>query len=119
MFEYRALIVSVYDGDTVRADIDIGFSIWKRNEPLRLYGINTPEVTGIQKPEGLKSKAALVELIEGKTVIIKTEKDRQEKYGRYLATIFLERGDGTILNVNQYLIEQKFAVPYFGEGKVG
>lgn len=47
---------------------------------------------------GLKSKARLEELILNKDVIIKTDKDKTEKYGRWLAEIFV--GD---VNVNQTL----------------
>lgn len=49
----------VIDGDTVVLDIDLGFDTWLRNQTIRLYGLNTPEITGEEKPEGLKSKAWL------------------------------------------------------------
>ena len=49
MFDYAATIVSVHDGDTVRADIDLGFGCWIKNQPLRIYGIDAPELT---TPEG-------------------------------------------------------------------
>lgn len=43
MHEYEAEIVSLIDGDTFRANIDLGFGLWIRNEPFRLYGVDTPE----------------------------------------------------------------------------
>ena len=34
MYEYKAVIVSVYDGDTVTADIDLGFEVWLKVKNL-------------------------------------------------------------------------------------
>ena len=31
MYEYNATIIRVYDGDTVWADLDLGFGLWMRN----------------------------------------------------------------------------------------
>lgn len=42
LYHYRARLVSVYDGDTIRVDLDLGMGIWRNNIALRLYGINTP-----------------------------------------------------------------------------
>lgn len=103
MYIYQAIITAVYDGDTVTANIDCGFNIWKKGEKLRLFGINTPEVRGEERPEGLKSRDFLRDLILDKKVQIQTVKDKKGKYGRYLATIVL---DG--VNVNKLLVEKGF-----------
>ena len=42
MFEYKVKITRVVDGDTVDADIDLGFDIIYRDR-IRLMGIDTPE----------------------------------------------------------------------------
>jgi len=42
----RVRVISNYDGDTIRADIDLGFGQWSHNQTFRLYGINTPELRG-------------------------------------------------------------------------
>ena len=72
LYRYKAEIVRVYDGDTVWADIDLGFNTWRRNEPLRLWGIDTPEVRGDERPEGLTVRDILRERILGKEVLICT-----------------------------------------------
>lgn len=107
MYEYKALIISVYDGDTVTAVIDLGFSIAFKTK-LRLLGIDTPEIRGSERPEGLISKARVVELIQDKHVTIVTEKDKTGKYGRYLADIYTE--DGT--HINALLLEEGLAEIY-------
>ncbi len=41
MYEYKATMVKIVDGDTVDVSIDLGFDI-HYNSRVRLYGINTP-----------------------------------------------------------------------------
>jgi len=105
LYEYKAEIIAVYDGDTVTADIDLGFNTWRRDERLRLSGINAPEVRGKQRSEGLVSRDALREKILGKEVIICTIRDKKGKYGRYLVEIHLEG-----LNINGWLVDNEYAV---------
>lgn len=109
LYVYRAQVTSVYDGDTVTADIDLGFKMWRRGEKLRLSGINAPEIRGESRAEGLRSRDRLRELVLGKELLILTEKDKQGKYGRYLATLYLEN-DGKCLDVNAQLVAEGFAV---------
>ena len=39
MYEYKATIVRVVDGDTVDVDIDLGFDVWVRSQRIRLFGL--------------------------------------------------------------------------------
>ena len=43
MYEYKAKILRVVDGDTVDVDIDLGFGMWMHRERVRMMGIDTPE----------------------------------------------------------------------------
>jgi len=119
MYEYQAKIERVIDGDTVVATVDLGFSTF-RQETFRLYGINAPEIhskDAAEKAAGLKTKARLEEMIAygGTTpVTIKTKKDDQEKYGRYLAEIEVTRKDGSVVNCNKALVAESLAKEYFG-----
>ena len=107
LYCYKALVTRVYDGDSITCNISVGFGIWIEDQKIRLYGIDTPEIRGEERPEGLVSAAWLREKIEGQVVILKTYKDRKGKYGRWLAEVFL---DG--VNLNQQLIEEGLAEPY-------
>lgn len=100
--------ISVYDGDTITVTLDLGFNIKKR-EKIRFYGINAPELKGIERADGLISKTFLKSLVDDaifkdKNIYIKTIKDSQEKYGRYLGVLFIED-----LNVNLKLVEEGLA----------
>lgn len=48
MYEYKAQVVSVYDGDTLTVDIDLGFEVWLRKQKIRLAGIDTPEINALE-----------------------------------------------------------------------
>ena len=75
MYEYRATIVKVVDGDTVDVDIDLGFGIVLKDERVRIMGIDTPESRTrdkVEKKFGLAAKARLKALL-GKTTVLKTQ----------------------------------------------
>ncbi len=108
MYEYKAIVKKIYDADTVTLDIDLGFYTWIHNQSVRLLGINAPEVTGIQKPDGIISRDTLRSWIPlGAEVIIQTSKDSSDKYGRWLAVIFYN-GE----NINEKLVAGGFAERY-------
>lgn len=105
MYEYRCRIIRVVDGDTVHADIDLGFDSHQLMT-LRLAGINAPELPTL---EGVAARQWLVDRLTaaGWQVIIRTLKDRREKYGRYLATLYIEGVD-----VNEAMVAAGHAVVY-------
>jgi endonuclease YncB( thermonuclease family) len=99
-YTYMAKVVRVIDGDTIEADIDLGFHTWRRGERLRLARINAPEPKGGTRQKGLESAQWLRERIQGKWVVIRTIADRKGEdmkgsFGRYLVEIF---EDGRNLN---------------------
>ena len=87
MFEYKAIVTAVYDADTITVDIDLGFHIWSRGEKIRLFGINAPEVRGIERPQGLKSRDWLRERILDKEIVLKTHKSLTQKFFRHNSTL--------------------------------
>ena len=122
MYEYKALINRVVDGDTVDIDIDLGFGIWMKDERVRIMGIDTPESRTrdlVEKAFGLASKARLKELIpEGSIQTLKTEVDKdgedaKGKFGRILGDFLSEGGR----RVTEILIEEGHAVDYYGGSK--
>ena len=110
LYHYRAIVSSVYDGDTCTVDIDLGLGTWIKGEKIRLYRINTPELRKEEREEGLKSRDFLRGLIDGREIIIQTVKDRKGKYGRYLAEILMTDENGDLINVNDLLVDKGFAV---------
>ncbi len=124
MFTFRAVVVSVYDADTITVDVDLGFHQKSEEIKLRLFGINAPEVRGPEKVEGKVSRDWLREQILGQGVVIRTYKEGRGKgkYGRWLADVFAssdvvrdDRGGLSLspdaVSFNQQLVTNGLAVP--------
>jgi len=112
LYEYRAKVTEVYDGDTITCDIDLGFGVWKHSEKIRLFGIDSPEVRGATREAGLRTRDELRRRILGRDVLIRTHKDEREKYGRYLAEVLVWNGQARDWrNVNEELVTEGLAVP--------
>lgn len=119
MYEYRATVIGVVDGDTVDLMVDLGFHMQFKSR-FRLFGINAPESYGKEASvEGHAAKNRLaVILVPGTTVHVQTEKDKTEKYGRYLGTLsgMDSKGQKATKSVNAVLVEEGHAKAYFGKG---
>lgn len=107
MYTYSAKIIEVYDGDTVTAIVDLGFRV-KMQVKIRLYGINAPELRGETREAGRDAQLTLAGMIMNKDVKIVTKMDKQEKYGRWLADIYLI--DET--HVNAEMVRMGKAISY-------
>jgi micrococcal nuclease len=108
----------VVDGDTIDADIDLGFDI-SLTKRIRLAGIDTPEsrtADVYEKKLGLQAKDWLKHKLENaKDIIIKTElPDSTEKYGRIIGHIFI---NGEEVSINNQMIAEGHAWNYDGGTK--
>ena len=119
MWEYRAKVKRVIDGDTVDVDVDLGFGIWQNNERVRIMGIDTPESrtrNKIEKKFGLAAKERLKSLL-GKTTVLQTTinkkgVDMKGKFGRVLGDFLLKNK-----KISEILCKEGHAVAYFGGSK--
>lgn len=114
VYRYYANVTKVYDGDTFTIDWDLGAGVWKLKEKIRLWGINTPEVRGVEKEEGKKVRDYVRGLILDKKVIIETFKDKQGKYGRYIANVKMWNEDSQEYDIDltDHLLKLDYGVPY-------
>ena len=112
MYEYKATVKRIIDGDSVVLDIDLGFYIFMNETKIRLYGIDTPEMNSEDPLLRLQAVLATRYLYDnmpvGSKVTINTVLDKREKYGRLLATIITEDG----FNINEGLLNNKLAISY-------
>jgi micrococcal nuclease len=121
VYEYRAELIKVVDGDTVAVDIDLGFGVWLKDERVRIMGIDTPESRTrdqVEKLFGLAAKKRVQELLE-KNVVLKTfaakdGEDMKGKFGRILGDFYIE-SEGKLLT--EVMIDEGHAVPYHGQSK--
>ncbi len=101
-------VVEIVDGDTIK--IDYNGSV----EPVRLIGIDTPEVVDPRKPVQCFGRDASTEakkLLSGKNVYIEFDQSQgdRDKYGRLL--LYIWRKDDNLF-INDYLVRQGFAHEY-------
>ena len=112
MYEYKATVKRIIDGDSIVLDIDLGFYMFMNETKIRLYGLDTPEMTSedpLLRLQAIMATRYLYDNLQvGEKVTIKTVLDKREKYGRLLATIITNDG----LNINDGLIQNKLAVSY-------
>lgn len=127
-FIYRvSSLEKVVDGDTIDVTIDLGFDVCTKQR-VRLLGIDTPESRTRdleEKKFGLLSKKKLKEwclkAVESEKDDIEIqlrcpEADSRGKFGRILAEVWVSE-DGNWTNVNRWMCENGYAVPYTGQNK--
>ena len=109
MYEYRAKLIKIIDGDTIDVKIDLGFGISLKKR-VRLFGINAPETRSKdldEKKAGIASKRrleAVLEASDGKFIL---KSKGVGKFGRCLGEILVDN-----VNINQLLIKDGLAEVY-------
>ena len=107
-------IISVYDGDTFRANIKGLPDIIGKNIAIRILGIDTPEIKGKCEEEkivAIKARDfARKALFNAKTITLKNLK--RDKYFRLLADVYFDDTD-----LADALLVNNLAVKYSGKKK--
>ena len=107
MYEYKATITKVVDGDTYDATIDLGFKTFTKQR-LRLKGVDTPETwrpkTEEEREHGEKATEFVRSLILNKEVNLTSVKSAV--YGRWEAYVTIPSGE----DLGKLIIENGFAV---------
>ena len=111
MYIYNAKCIKVVDGDTIDAQIDLGFDTHKVIR-IRLVGINAPESRTRdleEKTRGLAAKQFVIDILKKHHNNFILHSQGVGKYGRCLGEIFL--GD---VKLNDLLITEGHATAYNG-----
>ncbi len=129
LYNYKATVNKVIDGDTLVLNIDLGMGISNNNVKCRLLDIDTPELKptnkkylehGIMdeqlieayKQQEIKlakevSKRVRV-LVQDKTIMISTVKDKSDQFNRYLVKVLYWSGSEWI-DLSEYLLKEGLA----------
>lgn len=107
MYQYKATVENVVDGDTIDVSVDLGFKVLTRQR-VRLARIDTPERG---QPGYAAAKDFVRDVALNKPITLKTEKI--SKWGYYLAEITLENGR----NLSDTLVQAQLAKYYDGGHK--
>ena len=125
MYNYNAKCTRVVDGDTIDAEIDLGFDI-KVKKRIRLGGINAPESrtrNKVEKKLGLAAKERLKEIMDGAANCFELESSEIGKFGRVIGKLHIDKIAGkdviTKVCVNDCLVKEGYAVEYDGGKRKG
>lgn len=108
-------VTSIYDGDTFRVNINAWSAIVGHRVPVRVKGIDTPELRGkcqYEKELARKAKQHTVQLLRDAKKI-ELQNINRGKYFRILADVSIDGQD-----LGESLIENRLAVRYYGNSKV-
>ena len=108
-------VTSIYDSDTFRASIKSWSEIIGRRVPVRISGIDTPEIRGKCKEEKELARSAkaftVLQLRSAKVIELRNVK--RGKYFRILADVSVDGRD-----LGDALFQKGLAVKYNGSFKV-
>ena len=120
LYYYKLSGIRVVDGDTIDADIDLGFKVSTRQR-IRLSRINAPE-TRLQskiknlddrineKNSGLIAKSYLAKICDEHVIYLHSV--GSGKYGRVLGEIFFDDPSDGRINLNDLMLSEGIARPY-------
>ena len=113
-YTYKANVIEIIDGDTIWADIDLGFNVWT-TQKLRFRGIDARE---LESDSGQAAKSFVASRLEGCDFIVVRTYWR-DKFSRVLVDIFYDKDQADFEKVvsegaflNQELLDEKLAVIY-------
>ena len=100
---YVTHIISIHDGDTFRANVDLGFDVTLRSESCRLANFDAWEinrtrrsvnVTDAEIVKGKAAREALVKMVyNGTSITIESVPPVRDKYGRLLVNLIIDGKD--------------------------
>tara|TARA_Y100000310_G_scaffold256144_1_gene263863 strand:+ start:5389 stop:5727 length:339 start_codon:yes stop_codon:yes gene_type:complete len=111
MYEYKAKLLRIIDGDTIDCVIDLGFNV-RLKERIRLKGIDTPETRTRdleEKERGLAAKKRVQEAFQYSDEFTVITEIHKGKYGRILGTIMLPDRK---ISLNEMLLNEGHAEVY-------
>ena len=106
---HLAHLISVYDGDTFTSDIYLGYDIWLKDQKIRVFGIDTPEIRGgtlETKEAARKSRDRVRILLFGAKEII-LGNITNDSFGRRVCRVWFDQKE-----LSPLLIEEGFAIKY-------
>lgn len=117
IYQYNVTNIRVVDGDTVDCDIDLGFDVVLKQQRVRLSGIDAPESRtsdATEKVFGLAAKHRLEQYLDSACIRLTSHEFNRGKFGRILGDFQV---DSEVYSACQTLLNEFYAVPYFGQAK--
>lgn len=104
----QATVTKIHDGDTLDADLDLGWNIMLRGQSIRFARCNAPELATQAGKDALAYLQTLVKVGD----ILTCVSHGLDKYGRVLGDLTTTAGE----NLTDAMIAAGHAAPWNGEG---
>lgn len=104
VWTYPAVVADLTDGDTVKCDLRLSYDLQLNRIPVRVQGINAPE---LNTPAGKQALAYAQQLLPVGTAVL-LKHSGHDKYGRFLAAIYLPDGS----SFGDLMVASGNAVPF-------
>ena len=101
LYFYEVDGYTVTDGDTLKCYVSIGFDTYVKKS-FRLVKVDTPEIRGPERPQGLEVKEYVINLLEGKKLYLISKK--KGVYGRWVADVFYVENE-QFFSLSEHLLE--------------
>lgn len=106
MWAYRSALLAVLDGDTIRAEVDLGCHV-RTQQDIRLTAVSAPELS---QPGGVEAQRYVIDwmarlaalrwpLLVTTSPNTRPEPDERRSFVRYLGTV-ADITDGRVLNTD-------------------
>ena len=114
IYQYKAKITRVIDGDTYECTLDLGFGFKIEKARIRLFGVSTYEVRGKDRPLGLLASIAAKEWLEASNNIVTVTSHKEGRkmldvFGRYLFEVI---NPDTLESLGDYLLREGHGVEF-------
>ena len=113
MYEYKCFTIRVVDGNTIDAEVDLGFNVLVRQR-IKLFGVHCSDIRSAdpkEKERAQKARNRLAELV-GKEFYCHTIMNKRGKAGRTLGHVYIIDANKNRIDVNQILINEGLATRY-------
>ncbi|MBI80264.1 MAG: thermonuclease family protein [Pseudomonadota bacterium] len=107
-------LISVYDGDTFRADIDSYPPIIGKNIRIRIKDIDAPEISAqceIEKKIAIKARDRTKKLLES-AIVVELRNIERGNFFRLIADVYI---DG--INLGNLILNEGLAIEYSSKSK--
>ena len=119
MYDYKATLVRVVDGDTVYLKVDLGFHT-EQTHCFRLNGVDTPELHSKDVAEK-KLAAEAMSFVESEFMKranrCRVYSEKTGSFGRWLGDIYFIDEIGRRISLREMLIDRGYGKPYKGRGR--
>ena len=113
MYEYKCVTIRVIDGNTIDAEVDLGFNVLIRQR-IKLHGVLAPDMRSFSEQDKQRAASARQRLTElvGKEFYCNTILNKRGKAGRTLGYVYVLDDNENRIDVNQTLIDEGLATRY-------